>query len=633
MIRKGIISLFLSGLVLIAFYRGVLINEIEEAQVNPEFAQKASVADNIAVEFFSAPTPAGETMRYLVTITDPAVNTPYHALYVDGVKVVLRDDGEGADDIADDNIYSVYGSEDMQLFTQEMQSRRDLIVSGAASMFTSGRSVIDPSSSLLDDVEQTDFSNLTLDVPFSVPARLFGPVVSSGGTGNKVSGVTAGPPVLIDHSLMITDPSVIEDPTRTYDPCTGGNPNGIWTFWEIMRQMASPNPGAIATDIQTSDFILQWLDNWTFTQVINGDQVDDRPQVSTIVQSWEQFPGGPLDFKLTPFKLIGIVNRIDLRGNTGYSLSDAGEVRFVFQLLDNNGCFPERFLTILEYGINMSDCADLHGYALKWADLSTMALGSPSYNMALEDLTKEVILCGKNPAKPNENCINQVRTNEITIDNGNGWRLNEFHLLATGGHLEMGTVVRNPEIEYNRHVLPPGSLNPGKIADLAAWANANAAQIKDDSYDVPLIHPFSGATFLGAKSITGGNPNHFWDADPVGSGNEIVNDTVRHLFSLNTCGGCHGGESRQGGPLAFTHMELVGMFPAAVQLSDFLTGGPGGTVPDPAGRGVTWNFNDLLRRQVDFQDFVDNGCTKTPKVTRVGSIGRALAASPLRMSH
>ncbi len=632
MIRKSIISLFFTGMVLIVFYRGALMNEIDDARVNSEFEHRASVADNISVEFLAQPLPSGENMRYLVEISDPLVTTPYHAINVEGTKIVLRDDGVGADDVAGDRIYSVYSSEDMQLFTQEMEHRRDLIISGEAAVFTSGRTLIDPSNPSLSDVADVDFNNMTTGVPFNIPMTLLGPVVASGGSGNKVSAVSSVP-ILIDHSLTITDPNVIEDPARTFDPCTGGNPNGIWTFWEIMRQMASPNPGSIASDPQTSDFIMDWMSTWMTTITVNNDDVLDRPQINNIIQSWESFPGGPLDFKLTPWKLIGIINRTDLRGNSGYGLSDAGEVRFVFQLIDNNACNPLPFLVILEYGINAPNCDELHNYALGWADLSTMGLGSPSYNALLEDLTRQVILCGMDPSKPNENCINQVRTNEIFIDNGNGWRLNEFHLTATGNPLTTATVARNPEISYNRFVLPPGSLDPGKIAMLAAFANANATQIKDDTYDIPLIHPISGDPFLGAKSITGGNPNHFWDADPVGSGNEIVNDTVRHLISLNTCGGCHGGESRQGGPLAFTHMELTGMFPASVQLSAFLTGGPGSSVPDPAGRGMTWNFNDLLRRQIDFQDFVDNGCTSSPKVAQIAKLATALAESPLNMSH
>ncbi|MGB0177083.1 MAG: hypothetical protein ACPF9D_07950, partial [Owenweeksia sp.] len=365
MIRKSIISLFLTGLVLVVFYRGALMNEIDDARVNSEFEQRASVADNISIEFLTQPLPTGENAKYTVAISDPLVTTPYHAIYVDENKVVLRDDGVGADDIAGDKIYSVYTTEDIQMFSQEMQNRRDLVISGEASLFTSGRSLIDPSHPSLSDVHNSDFTNIQPGVPVNIPMALLGPVVPGGGAGNKVSG-TSSIPVLIDHSLMITDPSVIEDPTRTYDPCTGGNPNGDYTLWELMRQMASINPGSIATDLQTSDFIKKWLDNWTFTQTINGDVVDQRPLVNNIIQNWESFPGGPLDPKSTDFKLSAIVLRSDLRGNSGYGVSDAGEVRFVFQLLNTNACFPERFLLILEYGINIDNCTDLHGYFTKW---------------------------------------------------------------------------------------------------------------------------------------------------------------------------------------------------------------------------------------------------------------------------
>ena len=47
----------------------------------------------------------------------------------------------------------------------------------------------------------------------------------------------------------------------------------------------------------------------------------------------------------------------------------------------------------------------------------------------------------------------------------------------------------------------------------------------------------------------------------------ITDDTVRHLFSLNTCSGCHGGETQTG----FTQVDPV-FFGTQATLSGFLTG-------------------------------------------------------------
>jgi len=41
-------------------------------------------------------------------------------------------------------------------------------------------------------------------------------------------------------SLLIRDPAVVTDPSRTFDVCTGaGNPNGVWTFKHLVTEMAN----------------------------------------------------------------------------------------------------------------------------------------------------------------------------------------------------------------------------------------------------------------------------------------------------------------------------------------------------------------------------------------------------------
>ena len=62
------------------------MTEFEDTQVDPDFAQRASVADNIEVEFLSAPLPTGENVIYHVEINDPNVTKPFHAIMVEGQK-------------------------------------------------------------------------------------------------------------------------------------------------------------------------------------------------------------------------------------------------------------------------------------------------------------------------------------------------------------------------------------------------------------------------------------------------------------------------------------------------------------------------------------------------------------------
>ena len=67
----------------------------------------------------------------------------------------------------------------------------------------------------------------------------------------------------------------------------------------------------------------------------------------------------------------------------------------------------------------------------------------------------------------------------------------------------------------------------------------------------------------------------------------MTNAEARHKFSLNTCNGCHGGETQTG----FLH--VFPRSPGQVSsLSGFLTGE---TVTDI--RGVTRRLSELLRRR------------------------------------
>src|SRR6185295_20207358 len=75
---------------------------------------------------------------------------------------------------------------------------------------------------------------------------------------------------------------------------------------------------------------------------------------------------------------------------------------------------------------------------------------------------------------------------------------------------------------------------------------------------------------------------------------------ARHIFSLNTCHGCHradSGTNGLGGSTQFVHIDPLSTIP--VTLSKFLTGGgPGFTfnVNDTQFPGPAWPFADLDRR-------------------------------------
>lgn len=413
--------------------------------------------------------------------------------------------------------------------------------------------------------------------------------------------------VMEKKSLLITDPGVVNDPARTHDPCTGtGTPLGKWTFGYLMSEMAGGG--------DPSAFVERWLQHWLNAQAINGFSVPARPTVQAILDGWPKTPAGSLDLARAPFKLLAIVNRIDLANNPGYAPSGEAEGRFVFQWMEPGTCManPARpFLVILEYGVPQNSCFGLKDWAQRWRALSFMAVGSPAYNTALEALTEDFAAGGLVPANPNGSAINQIRTNDFKL--ASPWELREFKLARAflrlppwlgGGAIELpaqlkqGTVANTPDdATYNGRTFGP------RQVDLRNWVNANAGALLADAASVPTLFPF----FPGGGFLGGASPNQlvpgtgdFWDAPGILPFAASPANEVRHHFSLNTCDGCHGGET----DTAFTHVKAVASWSEEAPLSAFLTGG---FVSDPVTAGLRW-MDDLNRRKSALNAFATAHC-------------------------
>lgn len=579
---------------------------MEEIAINPEHEQHPPIAREIFLEVLEEPDLRGNNVKLIAVFDKGAVEGNYLAMLMGEEKIVLRDDGKGADAVANDGHFSLNMTEDLGALREELSKRQQVA---------------------LDNKRLLNFKNRSQQPEQLDQLRDFD--IKGGVNGNAVlvpKGILTAVAGFSDQkkTLMITDLRVVEDSTRTFNPCTGrGNPTGVWTFGEVMRQMASPNPSTIATNLQVSDFVRAWLTTWNNPQTVNGDVLDARPAIQNLINTWESKsgtgPGGILDMKFAPFKLIAIVNRLDLRGNTGYGFSDAGEGRLVFNALDTN-CNSKAFTVIFEYGINKRSCTAVKAFAKEWDNLKTLSFDTVAYRDALEAITNQFIPSGTNTSKPNQNSINQIRTNEITLDSP--WELREFNLNASG-QLELVTVKQEPAVKYNTKQDTPD------VIRLANFINSNQTAVENNNYTVPDEVPLNaGATsttsFLGGKSHTI-SPAHHWDGGPSMTSAFINSDQARHVFSLNTCSGCHGGETQT----RFTHIA-PSSFGAEAALSGFLTGI---NVTDPAGRPsiapAVRNFHDLLRRENDLANLLANSCGPRPFLV----VANQLTHDPLRMSH
>jgi hypothetical protein len=399
-------------------------------------------------------------------------------------------------------------------------------------------------------------------------------------------------------SLVITDIRVVEDPTRTFNPCTNkGTPMGAWTFGRLMTEMANQP----LTAIPPSTFVRQWLNKWMADQTTaNGWTAAKRQKIKQLViDPWEAASGGvgmPLNLSKAPFRLLAIVNRVDLRSaGSGYGGGgNAGEGRFVYGVMDMRttgqidpytgqpqvACSPTQFTVIIEYGIDRKGCPAIKNWGQQWYNLKFHALGSWSYKAALQAITDQFTKANAAPNKPNGSALNQLRTNEIAIANlapDDRWQMREFRLPKGNGLL----------FEANAKQTPHETLRNTDLTAHFVNSTPPGATVPD--------------FWLGQKFLTNASdvpsPAVFWTDGPTIT---IMPRKDRHDFSLNTCSGCHARES----DTIFTHIKPA-PFGTPAGLSGFMTGI---NVIDPADTTPTRNFNEFKRRALDLDKLVHTPC-------------------------
>jgi hypothetical protein len=451
------------------------------------------------------------------------------------------------------------------------------------------------------------------------------------------------------RSLTITAKSVVADKTRTFDPCdvdggaSTGSVNGVWSFKTLMANMANTP----VTGIPLATFINNWLLNWMSAQTVGGSPytIPPRPtMIKSFFPGWDGLTPGTLDVDHLPFRLLAIVNRMDLAGASLYGTpanARKSETRFVFGLVAQGtpGCAvpgslsaARRMTVIFEYGDPVSNCTDLQTRAQAWIALSSIALGTAAYNTALQALTDGVTAAnaGAPFGKPNGSALDQLRTNEIALSAP--WQLREFGLALPFSSLQSATIKQTPDPFSFRFTTAP------LTAVTALFWQTNVDPILCESHVVPGT--FMGTPFLGTHTEYG--TGQFWDATttiagmmgPPGSPGQpacwqsnvssVTLPTkageVRHKFSINTCDDCHSGETNT----SFTHVDPL-TSPAA--LSGFLTGAaPANPVNDPGGEPVQRSFNDLQRRGQDLENFA-MGCFVLPIARATVAEGHLTLAS------
>jgi hypothetical protein len=308
---------------------------------------------------------------------------------------------------------------------------------------------------------------------------------------NELSGCNVN--IKPDHELVITHPSVVDDPKRT-------KASGSWTFARLMADLAK------AKNVPLQTFVLTFLESWTTDTVVNGFTVPARPEIeSLVIAPWRAASGHDgLDMDKAPMKLLAITNRVDLTGASGH----AGEGRFVFGVLDaNRQSMP--FTIICEYKLPTTRGMKAVAWAREWHALGDLPLGSPEYNARLQAITDRFATA---------DMLAQCRTNEIAL--AAPWELREFKL-DNKGLLKPAPMHLTPDITFN------------ETAQLAEFIEKNAKKIDAETH---AVRPkFQGDRIL-AGSAKAPTPSFKWNAPGIP-------EDLRLKFSRNTCNGCHTGDT------------------------------------------------------------------------------------------
>lgn len=321
-------------------------------------------------------------------------------------------------------------------------------------------------------------------------------------------------PIAVDpfKELLVVDEAVVDDPRSL------NGKNGVWSFRHAIEEMTPPG-------VSTSTFMTDWLATFRITGAINLFPVPARNAGrinKTVLCPWlratpenecddscGECKGRELDLAKAPFRLLAVVNRMDLN-ETSADPDGNGEGRLVFAVTDGPADDPKsqplRMTIILEYVLPAAGGGKLE-WVNRWHALGKHAAFDESYKTELAALTESFVRRGAAPDRPLGAAIRQVRTNEREFEWT--WELREYHLDPSTLRLEFREVFNTPDRSLNG------------TPQLSEWVKANREAILRNQHVLPM-------------GMTGGI------AQPIAPWNVPgVDAQLRDAFTTETCDGCH----------------------------------------------------------------------------------------------
>lgn len=572
------------------------------------FMQKPPIATQFWIQQLERPLSTGENIIFSVQYVSDSILPEKIDIYEGGkVVLTLRDDGKAPDKVKGDKKYASYKKENIrELISQIESSELSLEKQGQFLSFTGhvGEAIYYKD---IVKFNKENFNNFK-EVEISPKA---------------IEASNCSTELRKEKSLFITDLAIVEDHTRTYNTFTGvGNPNGSWTFGTLMSNIEN-NTHTDGIRGFLKDWVKQWvtvqtLNGYTvqtreFAIVTMIEpwlrKANNDPSLFVDISNWENIwdttPENNIKIN-APFKLTAIVNRIDVRANMAYTatITNSGETRFIFSLInpltglipinpnqtasaeqDGKGFVDWRGLNVIfEYGNPQTTRCDLKDFAQKWLDLSDPIynFGTPStnnpYKDALQEITDYVTVANAVPSKINGSAIHRIRTNEkvfAPIDpdleihaawEKQDWEFRQFELSPTTNKLRMVPLTNNPDhtANYSPNIQEDytSSTHPVTNNDIIDWIfNGNKHLVLSGNFNMPT-------NLLSGSGIVRREQTQYFDLIPdnfaSAGGYNPLNESsqakqIRQQLSLNTCVGCHAGETKT----VFTHINPLAYGEAA----------------------------------------------------------------------
>ncbi len=418
-----------------------------------------------------------------------------------------------------------------------------------------------------------------------------------------------------NKELFISDSTTLTDPCLTKGAmCTGKEMLKLkWNFLYLMRQIAG---GPTLTDGQVAEFVLNWLYKYVDSLSVNGQKLENRTKIlDLVIKPWRLNSGCTADRKdpcptlnaeWAPFRLLAVVNRMDVRSVTGssYGSGAAGEGRLIFGFLYIDPAGVEKALpgtVILEYELPSRSIIDTVNWAERWHDLGTSTLGTENYKLKLQAITEKFVASGVRSKGEfnNGSALMRLRTGEHAFADPAApiayHEFREFQLQCatgdagclasrTGAQLMPVTTGLTPVSQYQTDGTARGKL--------ATMLDGQSSAVLAERHEIP-------ADFLGGAAQIEIKSDAFrWT--PM-----TAKPDVRRLFAFSTCTGCHFRETQNGKD----DNLLTGFFidPETRMLNGFMSN----QIKVKDVTGVEFLYNEPLRRKCEFE-YLLKSASRTP---------------------